>query len=92
MRSMRNRGHARPPMVSGPPAVRWRRRLTAGVVTSLTAVGLAAASVTAASAAPLPPAAGVSPAVVAAVSALSTSTPPPTAQSGPRQRPEQLRR
>ena len=65
MRSMRNRGHARPPMVSGPPAVRWRRRLTAGVVTSLTAVGLAAASVTAASAAPLPPAAGVSPAVVA---------------------------
>ena len=65
MRSMRNRGHARPPMVSGPPAVRWRRRLTAGVVTSLAAVGLAAASVTAASAAPLPPAAGVSPAVVA---------------------------
>ena len=65
MRSMRNRGHARPPVASGPPAVRWRRRLTAGLVTSLAAVGLAKASATAASAAPLPPAAGVSPAVVA---------------------------
>ncbi len=65
MRSMRNRGHARPPVVSGPLAVRWRRRLTTGLVTSLAAVGLATASATAASAAPLPPAAGVSPAVVA---------------------------
>ncbi len=65
MRSMRNRDHARPSVASGPPAVRWRRRLTAGLVTSLAAVGLATASATAASAAPLPPAAGVSPAVVA---------------------------
>jgi hypothetical protein len=65
MRSMRHWGHASPPVVSGPPAVRWRRRLTTGLVTSLAAVGLTMASVTAASAAPLPPAAGVSPAVVA---------------------------
>ena len=65
VRSIRNRDHARPPGASGPPALRWRRRLTAGVVTSLAAVGLVAGSVTAASAAPLPPAAGVSPAVVA---------------------------
>jgi hypothetical protein len=64
MRSIRNRGHARPSAVSGPPAARWRRRLTAGLVTALAAAGLAAASATAASAAPLPPAAGISPAVV----------------------------
>ena len=64
MRSMRNRGHARPPVAPGPPAAQWRRRLAAGLVTSLAAVGLATASVTAASAAPLPPAAGISPAVV----------------------------
>jgi hypothetical protein len=65
VRSIQNRDHVRPLGASGPPAVRWRRRLTAGVVTSLAAAGLVAASVTAASAAPLPPAAGVSPAVVA---------------------------
>jgi hypothetical protein len=64
MRSTRNRGHAGLPATSGPPAGRWRRRLTAGLVTSLAAIGLAAAPVTAASAAPLPPAPGVSPAVV----------------------------
>jgi hypothetical protein len=64
MRSIRNRDHARPAAVSGPPAARWRRRLTAGLVTSLAAAGLATASATAASAAPLPPAAGISPAVV----------------------------
>ena len=65
MRSIWNRDRVRALGASGPPAVRWRRRLTAGVVTSLAAVGLATASVTAASAAPLPPAPGVSPAVVA---------------------------
>jgi hypothetical protein len=64
MRSIQNRSHARPPAVSGPEAARWRRRLTTGLVTSLAAIGLATASATAASAAPLPPAAGVSPAVV----------------------------
>ena len=64
MRSMPNCGHARPPATSGPLAARWRRYLTAGLVTSVAAVGLATASATAASAAPLPPAAGVSPAVV----------------------------
>jgi hypothetical protein len=64
MRAVWNRDHARPPATSGPPAARWRRRLTAGLVTSLAAVGLAAAPVTAAFAAPLPPAAGISPAVV----------------------------
>jgi len=64
MRSIRNR-HARPPAVSGPPAARWRRRLTAGLVTALAAFGLAATSATAASAAPVPPAAKVTPAVVA---------------------------
>jgi hypothetical protein len=65
MRSIRNRDHAGPAAVSGPPAARWRRRLTAGLVTSLAAFGLATASATAASAAPLPPAAKVTPAVVA---------------------------
>jgi hypothetical protein len=64
MRSIQDRCHARPPAASGPLAARWRRRLTAGLVTSLAAVGLATASATAASAAPLPPAAGVSPAAV----------------------------
>ncbi len=72
MRSIRNRGHARPLGAYGPPAARWGRRLTAGVVTSLAAVGLAAGSVTAASAAPLPPAPGVSPAVVSG-SGISTT-------------------
>ncbi len=65
MRSLRNRGHARPPVASGSRAGRWRWRLTAGLLTSLAAVGLATASATAAAAAPLPPAPGVSPAVVA---------------------------
>ena len=65
MRSMWNKDPVRPLGASGPPAVRWRRRLTAGAVTSLAAIGLVAGSVTAASAAPLPPAAGISPAVVA---------------------------
>ena len=65
MRSILNRGHARPPATSGPPAARWRRRLTAGLVTALAAFGLAATSATAASAAPVPPAATVTPAVVA---------------------------
>ena len=65
MRSLRNRGHARPPVASGSRAGRWRWRLTAGLLTSLAAVGLATASATAAAAAPLPPAPRVSPAVVA---------------------------
>jgi hypothetical protein len=64
MRSIRNRGHVRPLGASGAPAPSWGRRLTAAAVTSLAAVGLAAGSVTAASAAPLPPAAGVTPAAV----------------------------
>ena len=65
MRSIVNRGHGSPSAASRPMTGRWRWRLTAGVVTSLAAVGLATASVTAASAAPLPPASGISPAVVA---------------------------
>ena len=65
MRSMWNKDPVRPLGPSGPPGVRWTRRLAAGAVTSLAAIGLVAASVTAASAAPLPPAAGISPAVVA---------------------------
>jgi hypothetical protein len=65
VRSMWNKDPVRPLGASGAPAVRWRRRLTAGAVTSLAAIGLVAGSVTAASAAPLPPAAGISPAVVA---------------------------
>ena len=65
MRSICSRSH---PSFSGARtrhATQWRWRLTAGLATPLAALGLAAASVTAASAAPLPPAAGVSPAVVA---------------------------
>jgi hypothetical protein len=65
MRSIRNRGHARPQTPSGPLTARWRRLLTAGVVVPLAAVGLATASATAASAQPLPPAAKVTPGVVA---------------------------
>jgi len=65
MRSIRNRSHARPPTTPEPPPARWRRYLAAGLVASLAAVGLATVSVTAASAAPLPPAPGVTPAVVA---------------------------
>jgi hypothetical protein len=64
MRSIRNRGHARPPAASGSLVARWGRRLTAGAVTLLAAVGLVAGSVTAASAQPVPPAAKVTPAVV----------------------------
>ena len=56
------------PEAPAPPAARWRRRLTAGLVTSVAAIGLATASVTAASAAPLPPAAGIDPGVVAGTS------------------------
>jgi hypothetical protein len=64
MRSIRNRGHVRPLGASGPPGPSWGRRLTAGVVTLLAAVGLTAGSATVASAAPLPPAPGVTPAAV----------------------------
>jgi hypothetical protein len=51
--------------VSPPPVTRWRRRVIAGLATSLAALGLAAASVTVASAAPPPPAPGIAPAAVA---------------------------
>lgn len=65
MRSIRTRGHARSAAAPGRLTARWRWRLTAALAATLTAAGLAAASATAASAAPLPPAPGISPAVVA---------------------------
>jgi hypothetical protein len=65
MRSIWTGDSVRSPAAPAPSATRWRRRLAAGLVTSVAAIGLVAASVTAASAAPTPPAAGIDPGVVA---------------------------
>lgn len=66
MRSKGNAGRAQPAPELAGPASRWKRRLSAGLATSVAAVGLATVAATSASAAPLPPAPGIAPAVVRA--------------------------